>query len=544
MVVSTAKQLPATYQLWRRFSFPTKHGSVSAVAVPNWVANQLNAAYATMISLMMIHFWSIVIGAVVYFFLRKNKLKIHGLHGLAPALWNKRADLLDSMMETFNYARDDWKTLWLYGLLVLILVAWVGQTAMGILVPPLIIAGYAAPVDPNAIYIPEDTIEDDSVVATRFALEVPWALRALGSANLENEDVSKKVRVSHAVQLGERDNGEKILRIDYGYRVTGTDFGLQHHTDLALDVTGSCVTEYGWLQRTDVVPSTQVLVDSYQVFDNPSLVQISLSQGLQPVAFFYLGSNTNGTLDTSNATWAVLISSVNRTSFSPGADPWYLTNPGTSEAAYTVRNARPALSCWQDDVWSYKGRNTTVVELGPVDFPSLALSEGLQTIFARYLTEPMIRQVGSRLGASALLSSTTSVGQIFDAASSSIHNDLERLVLAAYIATTNILTDSTLYPAGADRDVPNAALGDGQILDGLADFVVWTSEATALSLSVIIAIPSVLVGIWVLAILMLYWTPVKIVNGLDSNDMYEKLRDTHPGAVLVYDEKEGGAWKL
>jgi hypothetical protein len=178
-------------------------------------------------------------------------------------------------------------------------------------------------------------------------------------------------------------------------------------------------------------------------------------------------------------------------------------------------------------------------------FPSLALPQGLQNIFIRYLGEPMIRQVGARLASSALLSATTSTGQIFDAASSSMYNDLKRLVLASFIATTNILTDSTLYPDGAERQVPNAALDDsGQLFDGLADFVVWTPDVSALSLTVVIAIPSALVGVWLLAILLLYWTPVRLVNALDSNDMYQKLTDNHQHATLVYDKKDGATWNL
>lgn len=369
--------------------------------------------------------------------------------------------------------------------------------------------------------------DDYASIATFFSLEVPRILRALGSTAAD-EELRHQVNVSAAIPVGQTSSGEDILRIDYGYRATGADLGLQRFPDLTLTVTGSCATEYEWFNRTAIANSdgTAVAVDFYDVFGNET--NASLFDGRQPVAQFFPGNVTaHGTLATSNATWAAVVSSVDRISFSPGTDPWYLTGPGADSktgAQYTVLPARPALSCWQDDVWSYQDHNSTIEALTSDALPGLDLSVDLQNILLTVLGTPVIAIVGQHLQASALLSSTTADGRIFDAGASSVHNDLERLVQAAYVATVNCLTDLTLYPAGAESQLRNIARGDsGQIPGGVADFVVWSPEVATLSTVVVIVIPSVFVGVWIVAIVLLYWTPVKAVNVLDSNNLQQNL---------------------
>ncbi len=535
MVVSTAKQVESTYQLWQRFTFPSERGPRDAIAVPKFVGDQLNAAYALIIDLALIHIWSIVVGVVLYFYMRSRKMEVAKLGPLAPTVWNKRADLLDSIIETVTSSRGSWKRPGVISLLFLLLAAWVGQKATGVLVPPLIILDNAAPVNPEAIYVPDRSNRNNASLATLFSLEVPRILRSLGSTAVD-EELRQKVNISAARLEGQTSDGEDILRIDYRYRATGKDFGLQRFPDLALNVAGSCVTEYGWFSET--LAAGSIAVDYYYVFGNEinGRFDVSLFDGRQPMATFFVGETTQGTLATSNATWAAIISSVNRTSFSPGIDPWYLTGPAYESetgAQYSVRQARPALSCWQDDVWSYQGHNSTIEALTSEALPGLDLSVDLQTIFVSTLGSPMIQTVGEHLQASALLSSTTSNNQIFDASTSSVRADLERLVQAAYVATVNTLTDLTLYPAGAERQVPNIARGDsGQVLDGVADFVVWSPDVAALSTVVVIIIPSIYVGAWLVAIVLLYWTPIKAVTALDSNDLQQSLSTNSPNELV------------
>jgi hypothetical protein len=509
-----------------------------------WVGNKLTSAFTIIISFALVQFWTIVIGLILYFSLRRYKHDASKLDPLAATLWNKRADLADSVVETIAFSKTDWTRPWVPVAVFLALAAWVAQTAIGVVVPPLIILNNTAPVNPAAIYIPSISETDDAATqAARFALEIPRYFRALGSTVID-ESLREKVTVSQAQPLGQTDLGEDILRIDYGYRVTGADFGIQKYFDLALDVTGSCITEYAWYQYTDISESRTgpIATDYYAAFDNKSapLVSASLFDGRQPSATFLLGEQTNGALDGSNITWAAIVSSVNRTSFSAGTDPWYLTVP-MPDNTFSVSPARPALSCWQDDVWSYRGHNSTVDSLTSDALPGLGLSVSLQNILGQLLGLPMIELMGSHLQTSSLLSSTTALSQVFDAGASSIHSDLERLVIAAYVATTNILTDTTLYPTIAAKSVANDAVGDdGKVPQDAAGFVVWSSEVATLSIVVIIAIPTVFVAIWFLAIVLIYWTPVKVVSILNSSTMQENRKENNPGAINSGDDEEGG----
>ncbi|KAL7793003.1 hypothetical protein V8C37DRAFT_416189 [Trichoderma ceciliae] len=547
MVVSAVTQPRDTYLLWKRFSYPSENGPKKAYAVPTWVANQLNSAYSIMLTLLMVEIWTIIIAIVLFYLLRwqRRRKETNSFHPLVPILWNNRGALDGSFMETFKYAKDDGVHLWMVGILFLVLAAWIAQTAVSIIVPPMIILNNTAPVDPTAIYIPINGNLGYSKLAARYVLEAPSALRAVGSTDFAKDIVDQRVAVS-SEEVGKTSDGESILRINYGYHVTGADFGLQKYPELRLDVNGSCITEYGWVgvpvdtNITGPQGTSRVVVDSYKFFQFSTTA--SLYDGRQPIAHFYTANITlKGALEKSNATWAAIISSIGRISFSPGGDPWYLTEQQNSStgAAYVVRGQRPGLSCWEDDVWSYKGHKSTLTGLNSDHLPGLGLSVGMQGIFAARLGTPMIQNIGSHLGLSALLSASTALDQIFDASTSSILSDLQRLVQAAFIATSNILTDTTLYPADASTQLDNVVEGE----DGIGDFVVWSSDASALSVKVIIIIPSLLAGVWLLTTLLLLFTPIQLVNGLDSSNMFEFIKLRHPTFGPAHDKSNGVVWK-
>ncbi|KAI0110375.1 hypothetical protein GGR51DRAFT_547635 [Nemania sp. FL0031] len=522
MVVSTTKQLPNTYNLWQRFSFSTEERSWDAVAVPSWVGDKLNSAYTFIISLALVQFWTIVLSLILFLALRKYKNDASKLDPLAVTLWNKRGDLVNSVTEMLGFRGADWTRPWLLISIFIAVAAGVAKTAVTIIVAPLIIIDHAAPVNPAAVYAPDDTATDNKTRAARFALEVPRFFRALGNAVVDDE-LRQRVKVSRAERLGQTENREDILRVDYSYGATGADLGIQKYFDLTFNVTGSCVTDYGWFQ--DSFDSEAVgAIDRYIIPFAGGFQFTSLVDGRQPSATFYLGSRTRGTLDESNTTWGALVSSVGRTSFSVGTDPWYLTAPILSNdtgAGNTVRLGRPGISCWQDDVWSYHGRNTTTAALTSGQLPGLNLSDALQSMLAQYLSSPIIQQVGLHLQASALMSATTSLDQIFDSSASSLHDDLERLVLTAYVVTINCLTDTTLYPTAAIGTVPNIAIGDRGVVPDDLGYVVWSPDVATLSTLVIIVIPTILVGVWLIAIVLLYLTPIKVVAILDSSSLQE-----------------------
>ncbi|KAI4858849.1 hypothetical protein F4820DRAFT_441530 [Hypoxylon rubiginosum] len=534
MVLSTAAQPNSTYLVWKRFRYPDDKGTTDAIAVPKWVGDTLNPAYALIIDLALLNFWTVFFGIVLYFYLSKKRKKAAKLDPLVPKIWNKRSDLISLVIEAITSLSQTCPNPVVVLILLLCLAGWVGQKATGILVPPLILVNNAAPVDPAAIYVPTIPPNSDSArLANLFALEAPRFLRALGST-AAGAELRKKVDVSEGTLIGQTVNGSDILRIDYKYSATGADMGLQHYPDLTLNVVGSCVTEYGWYNNTATLRDNTggaSTLDYYNIWGNKTadLFKVSLYDGRQPSATFFLGTNSSqGTLAHSNATWAAAISSTDRVSFSPSTDPWYLTGPaieGDTGARYAVMPGRPPLTCWQDDVWSYQDKNSTVEDLNTI----IDISDDFRAILTSILSAPMIYLVGQHLASSALLSATTAIDQLFDAGSSSIHGDIERLVLAAYVATINVLTDTTLYPVGASEKLSNLARdGSAQPLNGIADFVVWSPDVAALSTVAIIVIPSVFVGLWILALILLYWTPARIVNKLDSIGTLATIDDAEP----------------
>ncbi|KAK3356432.1 hypothetical protein B0T25DRAFT_629825 [Lasiosphaeria hispida] len=531
MAISTAPQLRQTYKLWRRFSMPMEGGARDAIAVPSYVANQLNSAYTLMVTSMVMNLWCILF-AVAFFMILRREARVHHI---STSLWNKRASLSESFLELMQSgSKLHWKRWWFFPVILLVLLCWVAQNVLSIIIPPYILVGNAAPVNPNAIFAPPSTDQSPSATAQLFSLDVPSALRAVGSAQVASSEVLSKASVRHTA-LGTLDNGESVSRVDYGYSVTGADLGLQHYPTLLLDVTGSCITEYGWLVSSN--SSLGYTNDTYSLFGDRGRGEISLSlfDGAAPVAYFYHGPTPPG--PPGNQTWAAYVSSVDRVSYTADSDPIYATgNPidtGLADAGYAVRPRRPVLSCWQTDVWWYNGQKSTIIGLNSTALPGLDLSPGMQLILARFLGLPRVVDVGRQLGLSALLSSTTSLGSIFDAGSSSAFADLQRLVLAAYIATTNTLIDLTLYPdtPGRSTSAGNLALDDSaQPKPGVADFVVWSTDVTTLSVKAIIVIPVLSLFFWALVIALLNWSPLQSVNALDAVEIHKALYERDPHA--------------
>ncbi|KAL7936159.1 hypothetical protein V8C35DRAFT_278381 [Trichoderma chlorosporum] len=533
MVVLVAIQSRRTYLLWTRFSYPTDHGPQDAFSVPSWAANQLNSAYSIIVGLLMVEVWTIIIAlALCFVFKWQRQRKGAALHPLVPILWNNRGAIDGSFIEVSKYIKRENARPWVFFILFLIMAAWAAQTAVAVIVPPMIILGNAAPVDPKAVYTPYADPFDFSKKEATFALQVPAALRAAGNSEFPSDILDKRVMVI-TEKLGSSSIGEQILRTNYSYNVTGVDFGLQKYPELKLYVTGSCITDYEQLNHTSYITVNEkiVAVDTYKFVDGGvrGHIGVSLFNGRPPIAFFLAGVFTKGNLDQSNITWSAIISSVNRTSFSPSTDPWYRTerfHDSDVGAAYMVIPGRPVLSCWEDNTWSYKGFNSTTTALNSDHLPGLTLSKGVQKIF-NFMNGSMVGAMGQQLGSFALQSGLKSLGfyrPIFDAGASSIHNDLNRLVRIAFVATCSLLSDSTLFPPDADSKTDNIITTQ----DDPSDFVVWSSDVAALSVKLIITFPSILVGSWLCAIVLLLFTPVRLVKGLDSSSMFTFIQNQHP----------------
>jgi hypothetical protein len=521
MVVQTAPQLRSSYLLWERFNMPTEGGPRDAIAVPSYVGNQLISAYTIMVGLIFVNTWGILIALGTLWAVRHAKKKEDYNNELTVSLWNTRDTPGNAVRDVvaYMYTKKRFRHVWLYLVLLILVFLWVANTALSIIIPRYIVLDNAAPVNPEAIFMPALNGDTEERLTATFNLEVAPSFRAAGSAQVADEDLQSRVRVSEPILIEDLGDGEAVQRVEYSYNVTGVDFGLQHHPDLELRVEGACTTEYGWY--VDTVEASGTTIDIYEDPFDESEVRRSLFDGPRPVALFSQQRDTNEA-SSGNISWAIFVSSVNRYSWTVGTDPLYLTvpsdvtDPGT--AANIVAEGRPALSCWQRDAWWYHDEWRSATEV--TDLPGLNMRSGIENVILRWLSTPVIVNLGTRLGGSALVSSGTALGQIIDAGASSMHTDLQRLVLASYILTSNVFTDMTQFLT--HDGVSNAALNPetNELYDGTNDFVVWTPDAQALSILFVIVVPCLALGIWLMAITLLLASPVGILRKFGTAEIY------------------------
>lgn len=509
MTFSVLEPDPSTYHLWHRFSMPTTGGPRDAIAVPSDVANNLNSAYTFLVAMIVLDTWVLVLLFILLWYIRRNNRK--GIQTTTGRdIWNAKASPSDVVRLTaihFSKHRKwsmlPWMTLALFCL--------IAHYAIPIEVAPYIILDNAAPVAADTIYVPSLVGETTVSELKTFYLQAPSAFRAVGNVQNAISGKNPRVSVDNPVLLQDLGDGEAIMRVGYRYSVSGVDLGLQHYPELVLNVEGSCSTDYGPLLQSS--ESDGILVDTYVLWpDNPTYglaINVSLLDGPMPQGFLRIGP-PSPTGPAGNFTWAAVVSSLERESVTQGADPWYLTSlvgEVNGGPIYQVKEGRPALSCWQNDVWSYKGHNSTITNLTSAALPGLDLPDGLQAILESSLGEPRIVSLATQLGPQALASTATSLGQFFDAEDSSFHRDIQRLVIASYIATTNVLTESTLF--AEDRlGIPNFILGnDGQVLPGADEFVIWSSNVRTLSVRTIIIIPVIALALFITVIGMIIFCP-------------------------------------
>lgn len=570
MTFSQVPQPRATYLTWTWFKFPTPTGSVAAVAVPSSLRNEINSIYTLLARSTVVNLWVTLLICGMYVFCLQGQGKrsesptVRRASSVMLSVWNYKETPRVPVLRLFHSAvsrdpeisgltyskgghRHKW---WFYPLGLVLLAAWAANIVAGIIIPGGLFIGIGAPVNPNSIYVPSaDTeLSDNSNVIKALVLDASSSLRAVGSVLLSEELLGERVLVGQPVARGKTRAGQPIQQISYGFIVTGADLGLQHSPQLTLNATGACVTDYSWHVETRniTVDGRPAYQDIYRTMSGN--VSTSIYDGRAPSATFLAWD-----VHLMNVSWAAIVSSVDRGSSAPSTDPWYLTGPNPqynasdpNTAPYKVLPARPVLLCWQNDEWSYLGRSSDISRLDREALPGLHLSAGMQQVLLHYLRAPRIYNLGNDLGMSTLQSAALMAGSFFNADDSSIRTDLRRLVYAAYIATVNTLTDTTLHPPADPRKVavPNMVLDElGRVLPGVADFVVYTNDVVTVSLLHAIAIPCAALSSWLLPLLLLRMTPLRAVKKMDIAALYSALRETFPAAGILVDDK-GGKWVL
>ena len=120
---------------------------------------------------------------------------------------------------------------------------------------------------------------------------------------------------------------------------------------------------------------------------------------------------------------------------------------------YEIKSGRPPLACVEQNMWSYGlWENGTLTNLlrengtNPKDWAPVVIPEGIKVILEARFQYSMVVKIGKSYGAGILKSAAATLppDYVLDAASWEAKKDIERIVLAAYLATKNIFRDTGL----------------------------------------------------------------------------------------------------
>lgn len=493
----------SAYFLSMGFCMPHENGDKWAMALNRQSGTILAAGLSVVITIMFLCLWNLISFVGMFFDGKKTRRRYVAL----VTLWNSN-DPWFACKELLSYAfqcpkgfektsRDFW-----YGLMLgfTALIVFLGGIVTSIMVPSALQIGHVAPVRPSSVFYPQ--IPDGPVRALqRYGLVAPAAMRALGSVEAAQVTLRERVNVVEDPSHADANDPEPVKGVKYNYTLSGVDMGLRWGSKLSLEVTGACITEYGWVDKKKSRDG-QNPGDVYHLWNNSSVQQTvwvpvgeDVIRNAPSASFRSHPDGARQLLKDSNVSYAIIIYSARRSSISKSNDPWYATEnrnesagPNQYEADYWMKRYRPFLSCWQQDKWSYGSESVkSVDELKNV--PGIKIKPVLLDVLeAAFGMSPMIVKLGNASGVSALRSQTTSPNGVIDAVQCTMYKDMERLILASFVASRSVFTDATMF--GIDDTVyPSVIIGgDKKPKSGAGDFVVSSPEIQTFSLGGITAL--------------------------------------------------------
>ncbi|KAM3512484.1 hypothetical protein MY11210_003901 [Beauveria gryllotalpidicola] len=504
-----------TYTLGTIFTLPTETGGVLAVSIKSSTFPIFIAAYSILIQIIFASLWRFLANLVLLF----------------QALWRRDTRARYVALVAFWNSGDPWTATIVMGgfvcqvimgagkrlvsrpdkchaLILFLLSATValGGIAASIFIPNAMSLSPAAPVHPQSVFLPDIEQVTSSTSIRVGRLNAPAMLRALGSTEAFKDVTARKNVATVRTTLPGSNATFPKQRYDYQYTITAMDFGLQGHSGFSHKVQGSCSTEYNWLRP---VPGIQ----------DPSRYYGYVPFGLDPVEPILLDPTDNMTalqttpsmvvayhpsvedLTATNRSFALIPQLAHSGSITASTDPWYLTEPYRSETAgflgYRIKSRRPAMSCWEESLLCLEQTCTSVDGITRTDLP-----KGLRMIIAVKFAVPVFPHIITMAGSAALKSAAGFGGTgLLDCASSGLKDDLDRLVLAAYLKSREAFRETALLgPQSGLSNLLESATGD--LLHGSADFVMLTSDVTAISFSALIAIPVTCLVVTLLAAML------------------------------------------
>ena len=426
----------------------------------------------------------------------------------------------------------------LWGLLFVFiaLAMTVGNVVAGILVPVQLSIGNVAPVAKDAIFYPDmeyyqngNEYEQSKV----YSLKVAPALRALATTEGIPDKVQKRVNL----EMGKADGP---VRLNYDYNVTGKDMGLLSDPKLCLEVKGACRTDDTWLL------SSTDKGDFYQIPGGNGTFEVKHQPEVYvpPTINFFVSTVEK---ESPNVSYAMIVNTAGLYSFTPGKDPWYITDEtGANESMpYRVRARRPTLNYWEAKRWHLNGKS--------VDFPKLSELPGLKLhklwvddVLPWEFLLPRVVTLGWVAGSAALKSASYTLGPDFtlDARASNIHDDMKRLVLASWLSSQNVLRDTTRYKRDGIFYLANGA--GGSVEAGSAQFTLQSRDVDTLSVRILVTVPAILLFLFIVKIILFCvlrdskFVQVPIIPGEKENRVALRATQLYRGL----DEKIGSRnWK-
>ena len=439
--------------------------------------------------------------------------------------------------------------------------------------------GNIAPVNPDIVFLPLYT-DYQNVSQQRVAVDYDSiaALKAFGSVDsteASSQNTGKLINLSWGPvdvipnNLTFNYTGEDWYSIQYHYKVTGSDMGLQKLRDITLEVSGNCTFQDTWWFTTqrqkDIQDGVDTAVTVYDVYINwepatlkqyPDVEQLPFDYDTEtatgkdsrpfriplyprspPAATFYAPAYTSllHNQETGRSYFTVYPLTGRLPTVAESTDPWYATedlrlstfkdsNTGAKAFPYMVKNGRPPLLCQENNDWSsgsWKGKMKNLVSNG-TDGPPVPLPAGIVSLVTTGLGPfPMMVTLGRALAASSLRSATHLIGEekAVDTERARARDDMERLVQASYLATRDLFRNSALAGSTLKADISSGALKNalrdlesGEPISGTGDFVITSSAIQALSLSALISVPCILAFITAIALLLQAGRKIKARN--------------------------------
>ncbi|OAL53743.1 hypothetical protein IQ07DRAFT_640782 [Pyrenochaeta sp. DS3sAY3a] len=532
---------------WKPFMFPSENGDVWAVSIPSPTALALLAVFAVMVTYTFNALWNVFLHGVM---LSTKRHKGVAYNLILTVFWNSAEPASASsnlflhlwrmiFQSGFKFTDESQILGWI--LTALALLTALASIAGSILIPARLVLGNVAPVNPRAVWIPG--IPELGNLSPQYSMLFSAnAVRAVGSAEASKITLRNKVFVSRPETTEKSTPEQPDFSIDYNYNLTGVELGMRNELGFVHSVKGKCWTEYSWLKHVE--NTTRDYYDIWNL-DMPNyfwFVEADNATGIWSKLDLMAAIHPDQVEKTpQNVSYALLYNTAHIATFTETSDPMYMTErlpedeEGGSTFPFRVKAGRPALSCWQDSTMCIRG---DCGEAGALLEKDKNFPPGLMIILSR-MTVPMILDVAQGIGASALMSYYSPLpGTIVDAASSKTIDDLERMILGSYLLSRNLLRDTTMMKpfSGFSNAVRT---GKDEVLPGTGDFVLETKAMTAMSMMVLILVPSIMVFFTLLAAIgsafarydpentqTLRWQRERMVN-LSNPSLYRVASEKH-----------------